>query len=266
MKRVSQTKPFDFGIILGDNHYTYGVENGIEDQKWRTNFEDIYADRLHIPFFAIIGNHDTFLFPDSQIEYAGSMSTSWNMPDYHYSFRVGDVLFVALNSCNMLSPDQYNGNPYMGREQFVWLEKVLKTSPAKRKIVFMHHLFFSNGPHYVDSWSRRGVTREEILSLFNATSVDLVLSGHEHSSPLFDGAVHGLRPKFLITGNASEQDTRRPHQDLSTVFDLEAHRKSHSGTGGLGFVVLDVHGSAINISFYDEKSAAPLYSYDLPAP
>ena len=47
---------FDFGITLGDNFYSIGMESP-EDLRWQTQWEKMYGP-LGIPFYATLGNHD----------------------------------------------------------------------------------------------------------------------------------------------------------------------------------------------------------------
>merc|ERR1719453_1406969 len=47
-----------FVIALGDNFYDDGVTS-THDELWDTAFHDIYSSKpLHVPWFAVLGNHD----------------------------------------------------------------------------------------------------------------------------------------------------------------------------------------------------------------
>src|SRR5262245_10604846 len=132
MKRFHQTSPFDFGITLGDNFYSKGMESPT-DPRWKTWWDELY-DPMGIRIYASLGNHD-WGFADSpaaEVLYT-QKSPSWRMPATYYSFTAGSVQFFALDT---------NEIPEL---QMQWLNKELDASKALWKVVYGHHPIFSAG-------------------------------------------------------------------------------------------------------------------------
>jgi hypothetical protein len=60
----------DAVLLLGDNFYDRGV-SGLDDRQWLTKFEEPYAlPFLDVPFYAVLGNHDTASNWLAQIQYS----------------------------------------------------------------------------------------------------------------------------------------------------------------------------------------------------
>jgi tartrate-resistant acid phosphatase type 5 len=154
-------------LMLGDNWYGE-LAGGAHSPRWQTQFEQMYpAKDFPCPAYAVLGNHDYQLWPeskvDAELEYArsgrnGAAATRWTMPARWYRFEFPAknplVTFLALDS-NMPRPD---GKEKGGRdftltaqqqaEQLAWLEGELKrprTTPFVA--VIAHHPVFSDGPH-----------------------------------------------------------------------------------------------------------------------
>src|SRR6185312_16434736 len=72
-----------FVIAAGDNFYEDGVAS-VDDPQWQSSFEKVYtAPSLHVPWHAILGNHDYHGNCDAQIDYAKT-SKRWHMPARYY--------------------------------------------------------------------------------------------------------------------------------------------------------------------------------------
>lgn len=150
----------DFVILLGDNIYDAGVES-VTDAQWTTKFEEPYAD-LALPFYAVLGNHDyggvigvcplctesgglgnQFERGSIEVEYT-SHSEKWTMPDTHYTFQLGNVGFVMLDTNSILWDDTTYG------DQAAWYDgavAALRSSGAEWIIASGHHPYLSNGAH-----------------------------------------------------------------------------------------------------------------------
>ncbi len=167
--------PFDFGITLGDNVTPVGV-TGPGDARWQGGWCDIY-DLLHIPIYAVTGNHDWGLAdsPAAEILYS-QKSPSWRMPALYYTFTAGPVQFFAL------------ATQAMSETQLRWLQRELDRSTARWKVVYGHHPIYSDGAH--------GDTPELARQLMPVLKgrADLYLVGHEHTVQELkpDGTLHML--------------------------------------------------------------------------
>ncbi|CAN5121496.1 hypothetical protein BH24PSE2_BH24PSE2_15460 [soil metagenome] len=117
----------------------------------------------------VLGNHDVeqHASPRAQIAYA---SERWRLPGRWYSFHVGPVHFVAL--------DTTPGGMQRAEHQLEWIDYAL-AEPAETSwtVVYGHHPLYSNGPH-----GNAGATSAEFLkrAVCETTTIDLYLAGHDH--------------------------------------------------------------------------------------
>lgn len=164
MLEYSRTHPYDFGITLGDNFYTTGLDSP-DHPRWQKDWEDFYGP-LKIPFYVSLGNHDWF-GPDSpaaEIMHT-ALSTNWHLPSTYYTFTSGPVQFFAIDS---------NEIP---EAQATWLKDALEKSRAKWKIVYGHHPPYFTGDI--------GITEQEnlvkILMPVLKGRADVYIAGHMHN-------------------------------------------------------------------------------------
>lgn len=188
-------------ITLGDDNYEIGNWSTID-----ANIGDFYADWIYpfngnstrsptAPkynrFFETIGNHNYYY---SEEAYESRNCTSCPEPylDYYrnvlppngtsapesangryYDFVRGDVHFFALNS-NRQEPDGRLAN---GR-QAMWLKNALAKSTSNHKVVYLHHLCYSNddndGPNPDLCWP------------FQEWGASVVIAGHAHAYQKFN--------------------------------------------------------------------------------
>jgi tartrate-resistant acid phosphatase type 5 len=175
-----QGQRFDFGITLGDNFYSIGMESP-SDPRWKTWFEDLYGP-LGIPFYASLGNHD-WGHPDSpaaEILYSG-LTPTWRMPAAYYTFTAGPVQFFALDTQSVA----------LAQKQREWLDRELTNSKARWRVVYGHHPIYSDG-NYED----RPDLIASLLPLL-ADRVDAYICGHDHNLQALQ-AQRGVR--FYIAG------------------------------------------------------------------
>lgn len=145
--------PFDTVLMLGDN--IYGGQSAADLKR---KFEEPYKGLLDlgVKFYASLGNHDGT---------NERLYKPFNMDGKrYYSFKKGDVLFLALDS------------NYMDPEQMDWLKQQLVGSDTKWKICFFHHPLYSDGKMHGPDLD----LRKRIEPLFVEYGVNVVLAGHEH--------------------------------------------------------------------------------------
>src|SRR5947208_2898823 len=85
----------------------------------------------------------------------------------YYSFDVGNAHIVVLNSNERTVP---------GSLQYTFLDHDLASTSARWKLVFFHHTIYSSGTTHGSNL----VIRANLVPLFDAHAVDMVLMGHEH--------------------------------------------------------------------------------------
>lgn len=148
-----QVFPYEFAIMLGDN--IYGSER---PQDFARKFEQPYKPLLdaNIAFYASLGNHDD---PNQQYYKPFGMGGK-----RYYTYQKKDVRFFAIDS------------NYMDRDQQAWLDKELRESDAKWKIVYGHHPIYSSGGRHGSEVD----LREIIEPMFVKYGVNVVFAGHEH--------------------------------------------------------------------------------------
>ena len=155
MAKVWERFKFKFVVTVGDN--LYGSQR---PQDFVTKFERPYKALLDndVKFYAALGNHDA-----REQRYYKLFNMDGKL---YYSFKAPDedVRFFALDS------------GYMNEVQVDWVEKELKDSNEKWKIVYFHHPVYSSGDRHGSD--RR--LRQVLEPLFIKYNVSVVLQGHDH--------------------------------------------------------------------------------------
>ncbi len=204
---IHETKP-QFMVMLGDIVYPSGRAYHYMKYFWNTyNEAEAPSEKLgaammgKIPFYAVLGNHDTTVgklsptLPDAYSVFYffnapqnGPGEGAWTTPvppttqgekfrhdagaHYpalaHYSFDFGPAHIVVINNGGGGKPD----DPAVA----AWLEKDLKASHQPWKFVSMHVPMFEITPqHYGEQKGRRWAP------IFEACGVDAVFAGHVHN-------------------------------------------------------------------------------------
>lgn len=235
---VKTLKP-DAVISLGDNFYDTGVLS-IQDKKWNG-----FTNYFHLPFYAILGNHDHLGNILAQIKYK---KNGWIMPSRFYDFVIKNVHFIALDTFELAPIESMKNSVGMGmsvsecthlldffrlEKQYEWLEHTLKKSKSKWKIVFGHYPIYSNGAH--------GDTQQlqiHLLPLLKKYGVHLYLSGHDHSICHKEDGVH-----CLVSGCGSRQShTKELHGYTNLPSTGIAYLKT---SNVLEFGFYDLHGNIL---------------------
>lgn len=197
---VKVLKP-DAVLSLGDNFYDTGVLS-VYDSKWKD-----FTNYFHLPFYAILGNHDHLGNILAQIKYK---ENGWIMPSRFYSHIVENTHLIALDTFELAPLESLHNSICMGmsstechkrldylnaEKQYEWLERTLQTSTSKWKIVFGHYPIYSNGPH-----GDTDQLKIHLLPLLKKYGVHLYLAGHDHSICHKEDVVH-----CIVSGCGSRQ-------------------------------------------------------------
>ncbi len=197
---VKSLKP-DAVLSLGDNFYDRGVLSAY-DSKWKD-----FTNYFHLPFFAILGNHDHLGNILAQIQYK---ENGWIMPSRFYDVVVENTHLIALDTFELAPIESIQNSVCMGmsitecnrrldylkmEKQYEWLEKTLQTSTTKWKIVFGHYPIYSNGAH-----GDTPQLQTHLLPLLKKYGVHLYLAGHDHSICHKKDGVH-----CIVSGCGSRQ-------------------------------------------------------------
>jgi 3',5'-cyclic-AMP phosphodiesterase len=129
-----------------------------------------HLDRLHLPWFGIIGDHDVH-------EMSFANFQKYIASDLHGAFAIGDVHFFRLNAFSKPRPDAFS----VDDEQLAWLEAGLERCAANglKAVLFLHC--------YPSDLKQGG---RKLMTLLHQYSVLLVDMGHTHYNEISnDGRV-----------------------------------------------------------------------------
>lgn len=205
IERLSGEEGYQVLLLLGDNVYPNGDPARLPDTVFEP-FAGVLDQGARL--LAIVGNHDV------KDGHGAPQMQALGMPGLWWSTRIGDVLFVGLDSNDPEDPTQK-----------AWLEQTLATTDARWKIVAVHHPPYSAGYQ----GSNRAV-REAFSPLFERFGVQLVLSGHDHDYQR-SRVVVGVT--YVVTGAAS--GSRRTSERSFTAASFSWHH----------FVELDIYADRI---------------------
>ena len=184
----------DFIITLGDNNYDLGDSTTIDQNigqyfhEYINQYKGRYGPRTSSErFFPALGNHD--YYTRNGEAYRDYFTLPGN--GRYYDFVRGDVHFFALDS----DPAEPDGISATSR-QAQWLRQALAASPARWKVVYLHHAPYSSGKH--------GGTAE-LQWPYREWGASVVLAGHDHHYErlLVDGLpylVNGLGGRSISVG------------------------------------------------------------------
>jgi PKD repeat protein len=166
-----------FALGLGDLVYDSGDWEDYDPKLFRP-----YAQLFRrMAFWPTMGNHDIDTESGAPYLDAFYLPTNSGAPGHpsgtelYYSFDHGQAHFVCLDS------ESTDTRP--GRAMYQWAAADLDDARARGKrwlIVFMHHPPYTRGTHDSTSESSLISIKEDLVPLFDAKGVDMVLVGHSH--------------------------------------------------------------------------------------
>jgi acid phosphatase len=231
-------------LLLGDNFYPDGVRS-TTDPRW-IEYESAFG---YMKTFAILGNHDYLSDPVAQIMYPLSTSTQWTMPFLFYDVVRGDCHFFFIDTM-ILAPcetarvsggafDYYPNIDVWINKQLAWLERTLRQSTSRWKIVVGHYPIFSGGVH-------GGSTelQDLLLPILTTYDVDVYLCGHDHSMQHIFRSIH-----FIVAGSGCMSSPCRSIQGT----------RFFSSDGG--FVLFRAGVDMLEIRFISANTGSPLYKH-----
>ncbi|XP_068942268.1 serine/threonine-protein phosphatase CPPED1 isoform X2 [Petaurus breviceps papuanus] len=162
-----------FFVLCGDLvHGTVWRENQTKDLKKVLKEVD-----KEIPLVFVSGNHDIGNVPTS--EAIEEYRCTWG--DDYFSFWVGGVLFLVLNSQLYVDSSKC---PSLKLAQDQWLDIQLATAKqrmCKHAIVFQHiPLFLKTADEEDDYFNISKPIRQELVDKFTEAGIKAVFSGHYH--------------------------------------------------------------------------------------
>ncbi|MDZ7372679.1 MAG: metallophosphoesterase [candidate division KSB1 bacterium] len=160
LRRIAAHAP-NFVLHTGDL-----VSRGDNRGQWAKFERQMATFRKRFAFLPVMGNHDRgpFFAKVFSLPYADSSGL-------YFSFRVGNSLFIGLNS-------EIAADSVLWREQLQWLIRQLSARSARHVFVYLHRPPFSPNP-------RRAPTHEAVFSqilpiLEGFREVRALFCGHDH--------------------------------------------------------------------------------------
>ncbi|MGF6090060.1 metallophosphoesterase [Pseudomonas sp. 18173] len=238
MERVATREGrLDMVVFLGDNFYGKPL-SGTRDYRWGTRFERVYWGHWlsHVPFYAVLGNHDYPLSQKYEIEYGQQHRGSgrWQMPANYYVKDFGEV----------------DGRPLM---RMVFLDTSAPRESLQQQIDLIDQAFQAPGPapvwriaashHPVRNEGENGeepdlVTR--LLPVLQRNHVDLLLSGHDHNQQLL---LRAGEPAWVISGAGGQKLDVLPTPVPDSTFTASR----------AGFAKLDLSATQLRLGYYNDR-------------
>ncbi|HNK28711.1 MAG TPA: metallophosphoesterase family protein, partial [Ferruginibacter sp.] len=230
----------DAMILIGDNAYNSGTDN-----EYQTNFFNIYQNDFlrHYKLYPAPGNHD---YGNSTSNNTKTGSTPANSMPYHlnftvpsagelggypsyvknyYSFNIGDVHFISLDSYG-------NDAGLLGDTlgtQANWLKNDLAANTKKWTVAYFHHPPYTKTSHTSDTEMDLVAIREKLVRILERNGVDLIICGHSH----------GYERSYLLKGFYNTY--------ASPLLDANFNAVTHTATGNIQNAMYD--GSANSCAF-----------------
>ena len=207
-------------ILLGDNFYPGGVKS-VKDPKWNI-IKDL---QFECQIFSVLGNHDYFGDPKSQIQFK---EANWNLPNYFYKKTIEYIDFFFIDT-SIIQPDYSNLNYFIvkskidkeplefGKEILAWLDNELRNS-TNIKIVVGHYPICSFGAY--------GINKKLFTKLFPyflKYNLKYYISGHDHNLQIIDIISDNFEMKQVVSGATShlypiiKNSTNKAFSEFGTV-------------------------------------------------
>lgn len=230
-----ENKDVAFGIFAGDM-----VDKAPDVKDWTAFFSNAESVFSQIPMMTTVGNHETSITPAMYLNMMALPDDS-ALPEEVYSFDYGNVHFISLNSCLLLEERQKTENyQQILADVNKWLEKDLKESNAKWKIVYMHHPMYP----VVDDNDVYQVLRDSWESFFKEYGVDLVMCGHQHVYMRTE-PIQGIT---YVMANSGEKQSYYMNEGTKLPEYIETIYEENSN-----YVRVDVTKNTLMIRAYDEN-------------
>ena len=197
----------------------------------RARFElmkGFYSRLKSVPLKIVLGNHDgelgysAFNTKKYRSEYFPEQTSDVS----YFAHTESNVLHIALDpfTYTTLNPKADGWQWTLGKEQYDWLVKTLKTSTAKHKFVYLHHLLVgdaqSRGGAHIASYNEWGGKNMDgsdgfdknrpgwgkpIHQILKENGVSIVFKGHDHLyvKETFDGIIYQTLPQPSHPGDGT---------------------------------------------------------------
>ncbi|GMJ10832.1 purple acid phosphatase 17 [Hibiscus trionum] len=187
MGKIGEKLDIDFVVSTEDNFYDNGL-SGPQDPAFEESFTNIYtANSLQKRWYSVLGNHDYRGDAEAQLSpLLRKFDSRWLcLRSFVVDAELAEIIFVDTTpfvKSYFLDPEDhtYDWRGINPRKHYITsllkdVERALRESSAKWKIVVGHHAIRSIGHH--------GDTPElttHLLPILKANDVDFYMNGHDH--------------------------------------------------------------------------------------
>jgi len=211
---INQISDLKFVLVAGD--LTQNAE------PWNVDEVRRILDQLKVPYFVVLGNHDSSLVPHEKKDQPVTLSkytvasafigrSGGMVPGmtYYAHTLAKDLVLVALDSTRaQVFVPEFNLNDFGGEinaGQMRWLERTLKANQNNTIIILTHHSLVpwgegekTNHSYWRWLWIDNA---EEVRALLKKYGVKIVFSGHNHISTRYqivDDIYHFINPAINV--------------------------------------------------------------------
>jgi len=154
VKDINANPNLQFVVLSGDIT-EFGADTELKTAKR-------ILDSLNKPWYIIPGNHDM------NWSESGGNSFRRVFGSETFAFKHNGYLFLGTNC----GPNMRMGPGQIPRENLVWLDSVLKVTPATTPVIFVNHYPIDSA---LNNWY-------EIINRLKTHNIQLVICGHGHSN------------------------------------------------------------------------------------
>jgi Calcineurin-like phosphoesterase/Purple acid Phosphatase, N-terminal domain len=181
----------DAMLLLGDNTYNWGLNN-----EFQTYFFDPYKNDIlkYYKLYPAPGNHDygenntlpvtgnrnNPYFQSFTVPTAGELGGVPSGTESFYSYDIGDVHFLSLDSYGTESGSFATKMYDTTSPQTLWVKADLAANTKRWTIAYWHHAPYTKIGLNSDSDAELIAIRERFIRILERYGVDLVVCGHSH--------------------------------------------------------------------------------------
>lgn len=212
VEQINQTPGIDFVMFTGDMINT-------PYEKELMKFLP-YANKLNVPWYAVLGNHDTcvggYLTKNLYRQILNGHNKNFDFSKMYYAFSPKKGYKVIGLDATINTRITSNGE--IDETQLKWLDKELAKSKNDVVLIFMHHPLVEP----LKSDSHKVLNADEVLKVINKYKNPIaIFSGHYHTTKItqLGNVLHVSTPSLVSYPNAF-RIVKVSSQKNKVIFDI----------------------------------------------